>query len=352
MNRFGRGLIVGKFYPPHEGHHRLIDCGLAACDHLIVCVLAATHESIPMDARAAWLRERHPSADVRAAVDDHPIDYDDPAVYDLHDEVISSIVPETIDVVISAERYGAIMAARYGCTHLTIERDQLSATAVRDDPIAHWNNLQPGVRAHLTKRVAIVGAESTGTTTLCEALAEHYNTEYVAEHGRQVSAERFAAGTFGRWTHEDFHLIASAQQGAEDQAALRAGPLLICDTEALATCIWEERYLGHSTPETEALADARSYALYILTLDDVPFVQDGLRDGEHLRAWMTARFRERLAERTEPVVEVSGSREERLATAIRAIASIRRWDFAEPLAERHSHTPASDPTAKRRPRQK
>jgi NadR type nicotinamide-nucleotide adenylyltransferase len=201
-------LVVGKFYPPHAGHHALIDAAHEAADRVVVCVLAASHESMPMDLRARWLRERHPAADVRAVIDDHPIDYDDPAVYDLHDSLIRTLVPERIDLVVSGERYGAVMAQRYGCDHLTLPRAGISGTAVRADPPAHWHELEPSVRAYLTRRVVVVGAESTGTTTLSRALAEHYGAEWVPEHGRAVCEERLAAGTFGEWSHEDFHAIA------------------------------------------------------------------------------------------------------------------------------------------------
>jgi HTH-type transcriptional regulator, transcriptional repressor of NAD biosynthesis genes len=91
--------------------------------------------------------------------------------------------------------------------------------------------------------------------------------------------------------------------------------LLICDTDALATSIWHERYLGTESPEVASLAAARSYAMYILTGDDIRFVQDGTRDGEHLRGWMTGRFRQALGARPEPWIEVRGSRDERLAAA-------------------------------------
>lgn len=326
-----RALVVGKFYPPHAGHHELIDAALAAADHVVVCVLAASHESLPMELRAAWLRERHPAADVRTAIDDHPLDYDDPAVYDLHDEVIRSIVPEPVDLVVSGERYGAVMAERYGCAHLTLPRAGHSGTAIRADPPGHWHLLEPAVRAYLAKRVAVVGAESTGTTTLASSLAARYRTEWVPEHGRAVSLDRLAQGRFGDWAHEDFHAIARRQQADEDAAARRSGPVLFCDTDALATCVWEERYLGASTPETEAIAASRGYDLYVLSCDDIPFVQDGVRDGEAIRGWMTERFRERLAGRREPWIEVRGTHAERMAQAVAAVDGILRWEFAEPL---------------------
>ena len=70
-------------------------------------------------------------------------------------------------------------------------------------------------------------------------------------------------------------MIARRQQRDEDRAARRSGPVLVCDTDALATCIWQERYMGRSTGDVEAIAASRSYALSVLTSDDIPFVQDG-----------------------------------------------------------------------------
>jgi nicotinamide riboside kinase len=128
----------------------------------------------------------------------------------------------------------------------------------------------------------------------------------VPEVGRAVSEAR---GVPYVWTDADFEMIARRQQRDEDRAARRSGPVLVCDTDALATCIWQERYLGRSTGPVEAIAASRSYSLSVLTSDDIPFVQDGLRDGEHLRGWMTERFRERLRE---PWIEVRGTVDERV----------------------------------------
>jgi len=162
----------------------------------------------------------------------------------------------------------------------------------------------------------VLGAESTGTTTLARELADRYRCPLVPEYGRTFCEQkRLAHASTISWRSEDFVHIARQQQADEDAAARQAWPLLICDTDALATSIWHERYLGTASPEVAALAASRSYTLYLLTGDDIPFVQDGTRDGEHLRGWMTNRFRHALAVRSEPWIEVRGSRTARFATA-------------------------------------
>jgi NadR type nicotinamide-nucleotide adenylyltransferase len=171
-------------------------------------------------------------------------------------------------------------------------------------------------------RVAIVGAESTGTTTLARALAERYHTLWVPEYGREYSERLVAAGARledHRWATHEFITIARAQLEREDQMARRCNTVLFCDTDALATGIWHERYVGTPSDDVRAIAASRSYALYVLTDCDIPFVQDGLRDGEHVRAWMTARFREELTATGRRWIVVSGSHEDRMRSATQAI---------------------------------
>jgi HTH-type transcriptional repressor of NAD biosynthesis genes len=207
-----------------------------------------------------------------------------------------------------------------GAGHVSVDPDRrrfpISGTAVRAAAWRYGDYLAPCVRAWYVRRICVLGAESTGTTTLARELADRYRCPLVPEYGRTFCEQKRLAhaSTIG-WRSEDFVHIARQQQADEDAAARQAWPLLICDTDALATSIWHERYLCTVSPEVAALAASRSYTLYILTGGDIPFVQDGTRDGEHLRGWMTNRFRHALAVRSEPWIEVRGSRTARFATA-------------------------------------
>ena len=124
------------------------------------------------------------------------------------------------------------------------------------------------------------------------------------------------------WQSQHFLHIATEQLAAEVEAARQSGPILVCDTDALTTSIWHHRYLGHRSPAVEAMAAGRRYALSVLTGDDIPFVQDGTRDGEHLRHSMTRRFRAELDQRPDPWIEVRGDPAARLAAAVVAIDAL------------------------------
>src|SRR5262245_7460546 len=68
--KFGLGLVIGKFYPPHRGHKYLIETAGAQSERTVVIVCAKPNDSIPGELRGAWLQEIHPWAEVRV-IDDH-----------------------------------------------------------------------------------------------------------------------------------------------------------------------------------------------------------------------------------------------------------------------------------------
>ena len=59
-----RGLVVGKFYPPHKGHKFLIDTASANSGEVTVMVVENKAEKIPGVLRAEWIHEIHPDANV------------------------------------------------------------------------------------------------------------------------------------------------------------------------------------------------------------------------------------------------------------------------------------------------
>ncbi len=316
-------LVLGKFLPPHAGHRFLAEQARLLADEVIVLILANSSEPIPVEVRHRWLEELVPWATVRSGVADHLIDYADPAVYDLWAATIKEVIGrESVDLLLTSEpAYGDMTAARIGARHVLVDPDRravpISATAIRADPYAHWSFLSPGVRAWYARRVCLLGAESTGTTTMAERLAERFGTSWVPEYGREYSLPKDLRGDI--WTTADFVHVAQQQQALEDLVAREADRILFCDTDALATALWHEHYLGRPSPEVEAIARSRTYDLTFLTAADFPWVQDGSRNSDAARQRMQRRLEAELAERYEPVIELRGSIDERLATAAAAI---------------------------------
>ena len=319
-------LVLGKFLPPHAGHAFLVETARRYADEVIVLALARPDEPIPVTVRHAWLEELFPWATVRSGTATHPIDYSDPAVYDLWAATIKRVIGlDHVDVLLTSEpAYGDMTAERIGARHVLVDPGRqtvpISASAIRADPFASWQYLAPCVRAWYVKRVRLLGAESTGTTTMAERLAELYDTVWAPEYGRDYSIPKDLRGD--TWTTEDFVHIARRQQELEDNAARQADRILFCDTDALATAIWHEQYLGRRSSEVEAIAALRRYDLTFLTAADFPWVDDGYRNSDEVRQRMQRRFEEELACGQEPVVELRGSVDERTTTAVVAIEHI------------------------------
>jgi NadR type nicotinamide-nucleotide adenylyltransferase len=357
------GLVIGKFYPPHAGHHLLIRTAAAVCRRVSVVVMAAPWERIPLEARVAWLREEHAGEDrvhVAGVADGHPVDLESDAVWRAHVALMlegaRALTPEPVDAVFTSEAYGPELGRRLGAVHVPVDPARglvpISGTAIRRDPAAAWEHLSAPVRGGLARRVVIVGAESTGKTTLAEELVQALRarggasglTRWVPEYGREhtvrlLAGARARAAPEGRpppgledlvWPSGDFELIAARQNALEDAAARAGGPVLVCDTDAFATGIWHERYVGRRSPAVEA--HARTAAFYLLTdPDDVPFTQDGLRDGQHLRRWMTDVFAERLTATGRAWSWLRGDRRARLEAAVARVEELlRRWRLDEP----------------------
>lgn len=338
--RFGHGVVVGKFYPLHAGHAHLIRSAVRQCERVTVEVIAASVESIPLAERAAWIREEHPTVQVVDHLDDTPVDFGSEAAWDAHTATIAGLLDAPADAVFTSDPYGEELARRLGAAWVQVDpgrrHNPVSGTAIRADIAAHWHELAPAARASLAARVVVLGAESTGSTTLAAALAAELGTAWVPEYGREYSEIR-VGGLDAPWRSDEFDLVVD-RQIAMEQAALRRipVPVLICDTDVLATALWHERYVGSEAARILERAAAHRPALYILTGDEIPFVQDGMRDGEHIRHAMQDRFREVLRGQPVPWLEVRGSVQERVDAALPAIrdAVARATSFAAPLEGR------------------
>jgi HTH-type transcriptional repressor of NAD biosynthesis genes len=318
---FRTGVVVGKFHPPHRGHHHLIDTAARQCEHLSVIVAWRPDQDLPAEARAACLREVHPEVEVIVVDDDVPAD--DSAGWAAYTCRILGRVPEA---AFTSEDYGEGWARAMGARHVSVDRDRrtvpCSGSLIRADPLHHLDFLSPFMRALYVRRVCVLGAESTGTTTLARALADHYRTAWVPEYGREYCDRKWQGGYTAEWHGEEFLHIALEQARREDAAARRADRVLVCDTDVFATAVWHERYLGTASPEVEALAQRRRADLYLLTGSEIPFVQDGTRDGERVRHWMHERFAALLAATGRQWAVLRGPHEERLAEAVRRVDAL------------------------------
>jgi NadR type nicotinamide-nucleotide adenylyltransferase len=168
------------------------------------------------------------------------------------------------------------------------------------------------------KRIAILGAESSGKSTLCEALARRYRTVWVPEYLREF------VDTMGRVPFEDDQFgIARTQRAREDAAALQARDVLFCDTTPLMTALYSRVYWGRVDDRLAELARSHDYALTLVTATDTPWMPDGLqRESEEVRDLVHRMVLAELQERGIPYLLVQGDLPQRLRQVEEALAAL------------------------------
>jgi HTH-type transcriptional regulator, transcriptional repressor of NAD biosynthesis genes len=169
------------------------------------------------------------------------------------------------------------------------------------------------------KRVCLLGAESTGKTTLAERLAGAYETLVNPEYGRpytEVGRDRERP-----WTSEEFTHIARIHCWYEDFLAGYAREVLFCDTDAFTTAVFHEVYLGEPATAFPDLVH-RAYDLFIVCGLDVPWRGDGIREFDAQRRWMHERYLERARTSGRQWILVEGGREARLGAARAAVDAV------------------------------
>jgi HTH-type transcriptional repressor of NAD biosynthesis genes len=184
----------------------------------------------------------------------------------------------------------------------------------------------------MIQKIVFIGPESSGKTTLCKKLAENFKIQWVPEACR-LAAEKKQVDPNNidfQFTLEEFQSMAYFQNEMEYNLQKQSDKLLICDNDSFSLTIWCERYLGKYYDEIYKIyEDAKhlnnSEKIYILTKPNVPFIQDGYRDGEHIRDWMYERFIEELNKYNMKYYLIESSDyEERYNKAIEIIKTVKR----------------------------
>lgn len=193
---------------------------------------------------------------------------------------------------------------------------------------------------------AVVGAESTGKSTLAEALcvrlteATGWRCTWVPEYLREWCERE------GRTPAAHEQEAIAAEQARQIEAAAAGHDIVIADTTPLMTAVYHRQVFGDASMDAAAIAWQRRCTLTLLTALDLPWLADGyIRDGEHVREPVDAMVRAALIGAGLPFVVIAGSGEARVEAALDAVAPfLRRGDSPAPglftrLAERDAAQP-------------
>ena len=175
--------------------------------------------------------------------------------------------------------------------------------------------------------VAVLGAESTGKTTLCRDLAAHFDSLWVSEYMRTYLQAKWDDEQL-TCTWDDLLPIAQGQIASENKLAKQVtqtsneNRYLFCDTNLFELMVYSRWYYGDCPAALEQAALAHHYDLILLTEVDIPWVADDLRDSPHQRDEISAYFASQLSKHQKPFQRISGDRKERVRQVVTQLADI------------------------------
>lgn len=170
------------------------------------------------------------------------------------------------------------------------------------------------ITPNTVKTVTILGAESTGKTTLCQDLAAAFNSPFVFEFMREYLQKKWDDLQL-TCTWEDLLPIAQGQIALENrqaEVAAQSGGYLFCDTCLFELMVYAYWYYGDCPKLLETAALSHHYDLVLLTCVDIPWVADDLRDSPNERGAIRDFFVKMLNRYQIPFYNVGGSRDERV----------------------------------------
>ncbi len=137
-------------------------------------------------------------------------------------------------------------------------------------------------------RIAILGPESTGKSTLAETLAAHFDGKWVPEYART-----YLEGLTRPYTEEDVWHCARMQQQGEMDIVQEANHVVFYDTEMINFKVWLTEKYGHY-PDWITAGISSRYDYYLLTSPDLPFEPDPLREHPDRRDYFFDVYRKEI----------------------------------------------------------
>ncbi len=331
MSSIKRGLTLGKYAPFHRGHQLVLDTALAEMDEILAIIYDCPETTpVPLSVRANWIRRLYPGVQVVEAWDGPTEVGDSPEIRQRHEDYVLSRLRITgITHFYSSEFYGEHMSQALGAVNRLVDtgrqRVPVSATDIRTAPFAYRDYLHPWVYRDLIINVVLLGAPSTGKTTLAARLAEEFNTVWMPEYGREYW-EQHAVDR--RLTLDQLVEIAEQHLIREEAQLYQADRYLFTDTNAITTYMFSRYYHGQAAPRLVDLANqaAARYDVVFVCDADIPYDNTWDRSGDANRQVFQKQIIADLLERKLPFSLLRGDIETRVRRVKTILAHYQKYD--------------------------
>jgi HTH-type transcriptional repressor of NAD biosynthesis genes len=278
-------ITLGKFWPFHIGHELMINSALAT-HNKVFCIVS--HDDISKAEQSAHIISEHFQNRKLKVIflqdDTSSIEYDengtatDEEYLNNWAKYLSSFHPDTI---VTSDLYGKVLAEKMNIDWLPVDPDRkvfpISATSIRKSLYSGWKFLPSTTKLDMAQRIAIIGPESTGKSTIVDYISSMYNAiGGIPEWGRTISEIRE-----NQLTYNDFVDIIKIQNMMIKSSCM-AYPYVLTDTEAITTHLFAKKYLSKIDADIfsnrlECDIDSNSIDHYILLSPTVEWVDDGTR---------------------------------------------------------------------------
>lgn len=164
------------------------------------------------------------------------------------------------------------------------------------------------------KKIAVVGPESTGKSTITSQLAAHYHTLWVPEYARYYCAALTAPCNL----QDEVNMFHGQLALEESILTIAQKEVIFCDTTFLTVKIWSDEVFGETPAVVLNALPNYHYDLYLLMDIDLPWQEDPLRDFPHKREYFMQVWHKELQALNANYILIRGQ-ESRLDNAIAAV---------------------------------
>lgn len=168
-------------------------------------------------------------------------------------------------------------------------------------------------------KIAIIGAESTGKTTLCKKLAQRFDAKWEQELAREY------VENLGReYNYDDVVKIAQQQIEQEKKYEQDSDKFVFFDTDLIITKVWLEHKYGKVPPFVLERLEKKFFDFYLLCEPDIEWEYDPVRENADNRDFFTKWYKKEIEKLGTPYKIVKGKGEKRTENAVKYIADFQK----------------------------